>query len=160
MKVSGHRHTPAALPQRNSPRYPLDMRLGGLQSWSGRYGGKRNLFSLPEIEPWSSSLQPSSYTDWAVSEAFLNLFFILIYYLRCCMESWQSSCSFKFLLYWRVLALLAACFMLVSWLDFSSTLKTEATCSSETPLDLQWARRCCLAVRTSHVSILFSKLCY
>jgi hypothetical protein len=32
-------------------------------------------------------------------------------------------------------ALLATCFMLVSCLAYSSTLKMEVTCSSETPVD-------------------------
>jgi hypothetical protein len=34
-----------------------------------------------------------------------------------------------------------ACFMLVCCLDYSSTLKTEATCSSETSVDFQWTKR-------------------
>jgi len=42
-----------------SLRYPFDRRLGKPQSWS--WGG-----ALPEIEPRSSSLWPSHYTDWAV----------------------------------------------------------------------------------------------
>jgi hypothetical protein len=36
--VSGQLHSPAALPQGKSPLYPLDRRLGGPQSWSGRCG--------------------------------------------------------------------------------------------------------------------------
>jgi hypothetical protein len=35
------------------------------------------------------------------------------------------------------LGLLATCFMLVSFSAYSSTLKMEATCSSETPADFQ-----------------------
>jgi hypothetical protein len=35
-------------------------------------------------------------------------------------------------------ALLATCFMLVSYLAYSSILKLEAICSSETPIDFQW----------------------
>jgi hypothetical protein len=31
-------HVPAALPPGKSPRYPFYRRLGGPQSWSGRYG--------------------------------------------------------------------------------------------------------------------------
>jgi hypothetical protein len=39
-----------------SPRYPLDRRLGGPQSQSGRYGKEKNPLLLPGIEPRSSSL--------------------------------------------------------------------------------------------------------
>jgi hypothetical protein len=37
--VNGQRHAPAALyPRGKNPRYPLDRRLGGPQSWSGHRG--------------------------------------------------------------------------------------------------------------------------
>jgi hypothetical protein len=36
-------HAPAALPQRMSPWYPLDRRLGGPHNWSGRCGEGNNL---------------------------------------------------------------------------------------------------------------------
>jgi hypothetical protein len=36
MEVSGQLNAPAALPQGKKPRYPLDRRLGGAQSRSGR----------------------------------------------------------------------------------------------------------------------------
>jgi hypothetical protein len=45
--VSGQRYAPAAL----YPRYPLDRRLGGPQSWSGHRGQRKNPFPLPGIEP-------------------------------------------------------------------------------------------------------------
>jgi hypothetical protein len=35
----------------NFPRYRLNRRLGGTQSWSKRFGGDSNLTSLPRIEP-------------------------------------------------------------------------------------------------------------
>jgi hypothetical protein len=38
-------------------------------------------------------------------------------------------------------ALLATCFTLASCLAYSSTLKIEATCSSETSVDFQWTTR-------------------
>jgi hypothetical protein len=38
MEVSGHLHSPAALPKGKSPYYPLDRRLGGPQIRSGRGG--------------------------------------------------------------------------------------------------------------------------
>jgi hypothetical protein len=37
--VSDQRHAPAALyPREKNPQYPLDRKLGGLQSWSGHKG--------------------------------------------------------------------------------------------------------------------------
>jgi hypothetical protein len=42
MKVSGQIHAPAALPQGKSQCYPLDRRLGGAQSLSGRGGEEKN----------------------------------------------------------------------------------------------------------------------
>jgi hypothetical protein len=51
--------TPLPLyPRKKSPRYPLDRRLGGLQSRSGRCGEEKNL-ALQGIEPEPSS--PSLY---------------------------------------------------------------------------------------------------
>jgi hypothetical protein len=50
--------TPRSLyPQRKSPCYPLDRRLGGPQSRSGRGGEEKNSHPLPgiELEPRSSS---------------------------------------------------------------------------------------------------------
>jgi hypothetical protein len=67
------------------------------------------------------------------------------------MESCQSSpcqhvpSNFFYIEEFYLLGLLAACFMLTSCLAFFSSLKIEATYSSETPLDVQWARRCCVA---------------
>jgi hypothetical protein len=42
MEVSGQLHAPAALPQGNSPWYPLDKRLDGPQSRSGHGGEEKN----------------------------------------------------------------------------------------------------------------------
>jgi hypothetical protein len=42
MEVSGQIHEPAALPQRKSPWYPLDRKLGGPQSRSGHGGEEKN----------------------------------------------------------------------------------------------------------------------
>jgi hypothetical protein len=41
--MSGQFHGPAALPQGNFPWYPLDRRLSGRQSRSGRSGEEINL---------------------------------------------------------------------------------------------------------------------
>jgi hypothetical protein len=42
MEVSGQLHAPAALLQGMTLRYPLDRRLGGPQSRSGRGGEEKN----------------------------------------------------------------------------------------------------------------------
>jgi hypothetical protein len=48
MEVNGQLHAPAALPQGKSLWYPLDRRLGGPQSRSGRGGEEKN--SQPPTE--------------------------------------------------------------------------------------------------------------
>jgi hypothetical protein len=50
MDISGHLHAPAALHSAKEPRYPLDWRLGALQSRTGRSGEGINPFLLTEIE--------------------------------------------------------------------------------------------------------------
>jgi hypothetical protein len=53
-------------PQGNSPQYPLD-RMVGKQQASLNMVQRENIpfLPLPGIEPCSSSLQQSQYTDWA-----------------------------------------------------------------------------------------------
>jgi hypothetical protein len=51
MEVSGQLHAPAALSQGKSPWYPLERRLDGPQSRSGRGGEEKNSQPLPGIEP-------------------------------------------------------------------------------------------------------------
>jgi hypothetical protein len=52
MGVSGQRHAQAVLyPRGYDPRYPLDRRLGGPQSRSGRRALKKNPLPLSGIEP-------------------------------------------------------------------------------------------------------------
>jgi hypothetical protein len=51
MEVSGRLHAPAALPPGKEPLVPLDRRLGGPQSRSGRGGEEKNSQSLSVIEP-------------------------------------------------------------------------------------------------------------
>jgi hypothetical protein len=53
MEVSGQLHTPAALPPGKDPLYPLDRRLGGPQSRSGRGVLEKNSQPPPGIEPLS-----------------------------------------------------------------------------------------------------------
>jgi hypothetical protein len=50
-EVSGQIHAPAALPSGKEPRFPLDRRLGGPQSRSGRGGEEKNSQPPPGIEP-------------------------------------------------------------------------------------------------------------
>jgi hypothetical protein len=51
MEVSGQLHDPAALPPGRNTGYPLDGRLVGLQSQSGRGGEEKNSQSFPGLEP-------------------------------------------------------------------------------------------------------------
>jgi hypothetical protein len=55
MEGSGQIHAQAALPTRKGPLYPLDRKLGGPQSRSGRCGEEKNYQPPPGIEPRSSS---------------------------------------------------------------------------------------------------------
>jgi hypothetical protein len=55
MEVNGQLHTPAALPPGKEGPYPLDRRLGGPQSRSGRSGEGDKYLPLPGIEVRSSS---------------------------------------------------------------------------------------------------------
>jgi hypothetical protein len=50
MDVSSQLHAPAALPQGKRPWYPLDRRLGGPQSRSGRGGEGKNSQPLSGLE--------------------------------------------------------------------------------------------------------------
>jgi hypothetical protein len=51
MDVSGQLHAMAILPQGKCPWYPLDMRLGGPQSWFGHGVEEKNSQPPPGIEP-------------------------------------------------------------------------------------------------------------
>jgi hypothetical protein len=51
MEVSGQLHSPASLTPRKEPCYPLDRRLSGPQSRSGRGGEEKNSQPLPGLEP-------------------------------------------------------------------------------------------------------------
>jgi hypothetical protein len=55
-------------PQERVPRYPLDRRLDGPQSLSGRGVEERNSHSPPESNPDHPIVKPivSRYTDWAI----------------------------------------------------------------------------------------------
>jgi hypothetical protein len=57
MGVSSQHHALAALnPRERTPRYTLDRRLGGSQSWSGHRSKRKNNLNLPGIEPQESGL--------------------------------------------------------------------------------------------------------
>jgi hypothetical protein len=53
-------------PQRIRPWYPLDSRLGGPQSWSGRGGEEKNSQPPPGIETWNPDRTPRS-PKWPLS---------------------------------------------------------------------------------------------
>jgi hypothetical protein len=67
MEVSSQLHDPADLPQGKSP-YPLDRRLGGPQSRSGRGGEEKNSQPPRESNLRTPIVQPVAqrYTDWAI----------------------------------------------------------------------------------------------
>jgi hypothetical protein len=68
MEVSGQLHAPTALPRGKRPWYPLDRRLGGPQSSSGRGGEEKNSQPSREPNPSTPIIQPVAqrYTDWAI----------------------------------------------------------------------------------------------
>jgi hypothetical protein len=68
MGVNGQRHAPAALyPRGKKPRYPLDRRLGGPQSRSGRRGQKKSPLPLLGIESRSPDRPARSQTLYCLS---------------------------------------------------------------------------------------------
>jgi hypothetical protein len=70
MEVSGQLQAPAALPLGKNPWYPLDRRLDGPQSRSGR-GGEEKKIPSPrwELNPRTPIVQPIAqrYTDWVIT---------------------------------------------------------------------------------------------
>jgi hypothetical protein len=63
--VSCQRHAPAALyPRERTPRYPLDRRLSGHQSWSEHRCYRKNFVSAGYRTPVVQSVV-THYTDWA-----------------------------------------------------------------------------------------------
>jgi hypothetical protein len=65
---AGQLHAPAALPPGKEPRYPLDKRLGGPQSRSGRHREEKILDPTGTRLSGPSVIQPvaSRYTDYAI----------------------------------------------------------------------------------------------
>jgi hypothetical protein len=62
MEVSGQLNATVALPP-----VPMDTRLGGPKSRSGRCGVNRNLLPLPRNEPRPSPADPD---QWAINDEF------------------------------------------------------------------------------------------
>jgi hypothetical protein len=66
-------------PQGKSPWYPLDRRLGGLQSSSGRGDEEKNSQPLPGIEP--PIIQPVTQRYTAELSQFLHMIYVTLYNL-------------------------------------------------------------------------------
>jgi hypothetical protein len=68
LMVNGQLHTPAALPTELNPRYPLNKKLGGLQSPYGRRGEEKILDPTGTWNSDHSVIQPvtSRYTDYVI----------------------------------------------------------------------------------------------
>jgi hypothetical protein len=72
------RFTPRPLyPQGKSTLYPLDRRLGRLQSRSGRGGEEKNPQPPPGIEPQKPD-RPARSPDWAIAAILLLLLLLLL----------------------------------------------------------------------------------
>jgi hypothetical protein len=97
MEVSGQLNAPAALPPgKVPPRYPLDRRLGGPQSRSGRRGEEKIL------DPTGTPQTPSPvsrYTDYAIP----------------CRAALFRICSYIYIAHIVNTVLLAVCSILVSF---------------------------------------------
>jgi hypothetical protein len=79
------RFTPRPLyPRGNSILYPLDRKLGGLQSQSGR-GGKENKFSAPTGNRTPEPRSSCATTKFGVKEMSQIITFTLVFSLICCV---------------------------------------------------------------------------
>jgi hypothetical protein len=66
MEVSGRLHASASLPTGEDPWYPLDRRLGGPQSRSGRGGEERDSHPLSEFEHLSHTVCSLALYHWVI----------------------------------------------------------------------------------------------
>jgi hypothetical protein len=81
MELSGQLYAPAVYSQGKSPWYPLDRRLGGPQSRSGRRGEEKNSQPLPALEP--PIIQRYTTELWAPLLLVCLKYFILDIMCRC-----------------------------------------------------------------------------
>jgi hypothetical protein len=72
MEVNGKFHTPTTLTPRKNPQYSMKSRLGGPQSWSGRFWGKENPLSLSKFEHHTIQPTDSHYNNYAIPTLFLS----------------------------------------------------------------------------------------
>jgi hypothetical protein len=74
MEVSGQLHVPGDLPQGNRLWYPLDKKLGGPQSQSGRCGQEKNLASAgnrtPAVQPVAIPSEPKTLPEINIKATF------------------------------------------------------------------------------------------
>jgi hypothetical protein len=97
-------------PQGKRPWYPLDRRLGGPQSRSGRGGEEKIPQCLPALELRTPIIQPVTccFTDWAtralkIKAVRLNLYSLIEYSLDVVLwyTNWKSICSPPVTLYYH-----------------------------------------------------------
>jgi hypothetical protein len=141
MQMSGQFHAPAALSPGKSPRYPLIRRLGGPQSRSGLCRERKHLLSLPGIGPWLSSPWPVTIpteltrllllSEWETIDICLG-FKVLTAVVMKGTIFWDRTLKVKLRFGGTYRLHLQA---------YSSTLKMEAICSSETSVDFQRTTR-------------------
>jgi hypothetical protein len=80
--MSGQFHSLRLYPGRKIPRYPLDRRLSGIQSWSGHCREEKKL-TLPGMEPGPSAYNPSRC--------------IKIVVIYCTIFGWHQLYNFRYL---------------------------------------------------------------
>jgi len=72
MEVNGKFHAPTTLTPGKNPQYSMKSRLGGPQSWFGRFCRKENPLPLSKFE--HHTIQPTDrhYKNYAIPSLFLN----------------------------------------------------------------------------------------
>jgi hypothetical protein len=139
--VSGQLHAPASLLRWKRPRHPLNRKLGGLQSRSGRCEEEKSLASTGN---WTPAAEPVArlYTDWAIPTPDGRRLTLWKNYSNGCMFEVLTGVVKKSSV---ILDLTPRYPMKVNWRFgrtsrchfrvYSSAVKMDVACSSETSVD-------------------------